>query len=89
MKVLEQIERINRLNEMIKMRRTGTPDQLAKKLKISTSMVFKIMDELKAREVPVAYSRQCGTYYYTRDFSIRIMMDFRGDQGKKLDRRKA
>ena len=53
MKLLEQIERINRLHELIKHRRTGTPSQLAQRLNLSTSMVYKLIDELKLREAPI------------------------------------
>lgn len=77
MKLLEQIERINRLHEMIKYRRTGTPQQLARRLNLSTSMVYKLMDELKLREVPIEYSRQLGTYYYSRSFQMKISIDFK------------
>lgn len=77
MKLLEQIERINRLHELIKHRRTGTPDQLARRLNLSTSMVYKLMDELKLKDAPIEYSRQLGTYYYSRSFQMKISVDFR------------
>ncbi|WP_276358917.1 HTH domain-containing protein [Daejeonella sp. H1SJ63] len=77
MKLLEQIERINRLHELIKHRRTGTPSQLARRLNLSTSMVYKLMDELRLRDVPVEYSRQLGTYFYSRNFQMRISIEFR------------
>ena len=77
MKLLEQIERINRLHEMIKYRRTGTPQQLARRLNLSTSIVYKLMDELKLREVPIEYSRQLGSYYYSRSFQMKISIDFK------------
>jgi predicted DNA-binding transcriptional regulator YafY len=77
MKLLEQIERINRLHELIKHRRTGTPSQLARSLNLSTSMIYKLMDELKLREAPIAYSRQLGTYYYSRRFQMKISIDFK------------
>lgn len=77
MKLLEQIERINRLHELIKHRRTGTPSQLAQRLNLSTSMVYKLIDELKIREVPIVYSRQLGTYYYSRSFQMKISIDFK------------
>lgn len=77
MKLLEQIERINRLHELIRYRRTGTPQELAKRLSLSTSMVYKLMEELKMREAPIEYSRQLGTYYYTSAFQMKIYMDFR------------
>jgi predicted DNA-binding transcriptional regulator YafY len=77
MKLLEQIERINRLHELIKHRRTGTPAQLGQRLNLSTSMVYKLIDELKLRDVPIVYSRQLGTYYYSRSFQMKISIDFK------------
>lgn len=77
MKLLEQIDRINRLHEMIKHRRTGTPRELARRLNLSTSMIYKLMDELKLREVPIVYSRQLGTYYYSKSFQMKITIDFK------------
>ena len=77
MKLPEQIERINRLHELIKHRRTGTPSVLANKLNLSTSMIYKLIDELKLRDAPIVYSRQLGTYYYSRSFQIKISIDFK------------
>jgi len=77
MKLLEQVERINRLHEMIKYRRTGTPQQLAKRLNLSTSMIYKLMEELKLQDVPIEYSRQLETYYYSSLYMMNISLDFR------------
>jgi len=84
MKLLEQIERINRLHELIKHRRTGTPSQLAQRLNLSTSMVYKLIDELKLREAPITYSRQLGTYYYSRSYQMKISIDFKSIEEEDL-----
>lgn len=77
MKLIEHIERINRLHEMIKYCRTGTPQQLGRRLNLSTSMVYKLLEELKLRDAPIEYSRQMGSYYYSKKYLMRIHMDFR------------
>ncbi|MGV3685414.1 MAG: HTH domain-containing protein [Daejeonella sp.] len=77
MKLLEQIERINRLHQLIKYKRTGTPEQLAKRLNLSTSMIYKIMEELRLNDAPIEYSRQLKTYYYSSQYLMHIRMDFR------------
>ncbi|SKB52249.1 hypothetical protein [Daejeonella lutea] len=77
MKFIEQIERINRLHELIKFRRTGTPQELARRLDLSTSMVFKLLEELKVKEAPIEYSREFRTYYYTQPFLMNITLNFR------------
>ncbi len=82
MKLLEQIERLNRLHQLIKYRRTGTPKELAGKLQLSTSMVYKLLEELKTKEVPIRYSKDLRTYYYTSPFLMNIVIDFRFVQGE-------
>lgn len=77
MKLLEQIERLNRLHQLIKFRRTGTPKELADRLELSTSMVYKLMEELKRKDVPISYSRELRTYYYTSPYLMNIVIDFR------------
>ena len=77
MKLIEHIERINRLHELIRHRRTGTPDELARRLGLSSSMVFKVIEELKLRGVPIEYSRQLKTYFYSRQYLMNIKIDFR------------
>lgn len=77
MKLIDHIERINRLHELIKHRRTGTPVELARRLELSQSMVFKVMEELKNKGVPIEYSRQLKTYYYSRQYLMNIKIDFR------------
>jgi predicted DNA-binding transcriptional regulator YafY len=85
MKLLEQIERINRLHYLIKHRRTGTPQQLARRLNLSTSMIYKLMEELRIREVPIEYSRQRKTYYYSSEFLMHIQADFRPLDREELE----
>ncbi len=77
MKLIDHIERINRLHELIRYRRTGTPRELAKRLRLSSSMVFKVIEELKLRGAPIKYSRQLKTYYYGRQYLMNIKIDFR------------
>lgn len=92
MKLLVLIERINRLHELIKHRSTGTPEELAKRLNLSTSMVYKVIEDLKLNSVPIEYSRQLRSYYYSTPYRMNITMDFHflnqedvlvGDNGQK------
>lgn len=85
MKLLEQIERINRLHELIKYRRAGTPQELADRLEISTSMLYKIIEELRLKGAPVVYSRQLRTYYYSKPYLMKIRLDFRLLQDEEIN----
>ncbi|WP_164123569.1 MULTISPECIES: DNA-binding protein [Sphingobacterium] len=72
MTVFKYIDRINLLDKLISQRRTGTPADLARRLGISVSRLYVIIDELKGKGAPVGYCRKLLSYYYAYDFSISI-----------------
>lgn len=72
MTVFKYIDRINLLDKLIRQRRTGAPAELAKRLGVSVSRLYVVLDELKGRGAPIGYSRQSLTYYYEYEFSISI-----------------
>lgn len=77
MKILAQIERINYLDKLIRNRSTGRPQKLARRLGVSTSRVYQIIEELKLCEVPIEYSRRLESYYYRYDYELRITVVLR------------
>lgn len=76
MKLLAYIDRIKIIHKLIKERRTGAPENLAKRLSISTSRLYVVLDELKLMGAPIEYSRQLQTYFYTQAFEVNIQADF-------------
>lgn len=76
MNFVEIIERINRLHKLIEQERTGTPTDLAKKLGISRSTLYNMIEELKSYDAPIEYSRSRGTFYYTKGFDMDIQLSF-------------
>lgn len=72
MKLFEYIERINLLNKLIKQSRTGSPNDLAKRLNISSSRLYCIIDDLKQMGAPIGYSRDLCTYFYTARYEMHI-----------------
>ena len=77
MKLFEYIERINLLHKLISERRTGCPETLAKRLGISTSRLYVVLDELKLMGAPISYSRETQSYFYYLKFDIEIKAHFR------------
>lgn len=77
MKLFMYIDRVNRLHELIKRKSTGKPETLAKKLNLSVSRVYQIIEELKLMQVPIAYSRTLQSYYYTNDYEVSIDVQLR------------
>ncbi len=65
MSLSKYLLRIEQLDQLIRLKSTGTPKQLAKKLGISESAWFKLREELITEfGFPIAYSRRAKTYYY-------------------------
>jgi len=67
------IYRVQLLNKLVKEQRTGTPAEIAARLGLKRSCYYDLLDELKARGVPIAYSKDIRSYYYTRPFEIQMI----------------
>ena len=75
MKLHTQIERIKRVNVLIRREATGTPLQLAKKLNVSKSTVLRLKRELKEMDAPIIYCRHSESYKYSEaayNFEIKL-----------------
>jgi hypothetical protein len=68
------MERINKIHQLVSSGKTGTPSQLAQKLRMSESHLYTIVDDLRQEKVPIAYSRKLGTYYYERPFKMEASL---------------
>ncbi|MFZ2906534.1 MAG: HTH domain-containing protein [Cyclobacteriaceae bacterium] len=53
--------------ELIEKQKTGTPEELAKKLGISRRMLFEYLTAVKANGMPVHYCRTRKRYYYAEE----------------------
>ncbi len=84
MKSFEQLERLKRMNRLIKEERTGSPQEFASKLGISQSQLYNILEDLKIKGAPINYSRLKGTYYYTEGFEMELNYSFCFIMGNEL-----
>lgn len=75
MRLLEQIEKINRLHSLIRHKSTGTPEQLAAKMQISRSGLFRLLDELRVWDAPIEYSRTLKSYYYSGEDHPKVLVE--------------
>lgn len=58
------IERMQRIDYLIRTKSTGTPKQFAKKLCISERQLYKYMKNLKELGAPIKYCKNRNTYHY-------------------------
>ncbi len=61
---IKYVQRLQTIDHLVRIRGTGTPEQLAKKLGLSKSKVYVYMDVLKQLGASVRYCRSRKSYYY-------------------------
>jgi len=65
-------EKMLRLHELICRKRTGTPEQLARKLDCCKRSALYKLEQLKEHGFPIAWDTYRQTYYYTVPVSVNI-----------------
>ncbi|MCI4667043.1 MAG: hypothetical protein MRZ79_02705 [Bacteroidia bacterium] len=59
--------RLEQIDQLIRMRSTGSPKAFSKKLGLSESQLYRILDAMKALNAPISYCKYRQTYYYQLD----------------------
>jgi predicted DNA-binding transcriptional regulator YafY len=77
MKVFEYLERISRMHKLVSGRRTGTPEEFARHLGVSRTSLYELIDELRSRGAPIAYSKSTKTFFYKEPYDIAITCSLR------------
>jgi len=81
MKMIYQLQRIQKINRMIKSANTGSPKEFADELGISESHFYRYIEELQEMGIPIQYSRARRTYYYENNseliltYSIKLISE--------------
>lgn len=76
----ESFKRIERIDQLIRIKGTGTADQLAEKLGISRRSVFNLLNEMKEKGAPIKYDQYRGSYYYDEEGYFKIAIYFKRKQ---------
>jgi biotin operon repressor len=77
MKVFEFLDRISMMHKLVLRQKTGTPDEFARKLGVSRTTLYDLIDELKSRGVPIVYSKSAKTFFYRQPFDIDVTCSLR------------
>ena len=72
MNSIKNLERLQQLHGLIEKEVTGTPAELAARMKISERLVFHLIDQLKDYNACIRYNRSRKTYYYDDDFELHV-----------------
>ena len=73
----EIFQRLNRIDQLIRIKGTGTPAQLADKIGMSERSMYEYIRLMKEFGAPVVYSRERQNYYYLHDgsFIVRFLSE--------------
>ncbi|HNW57409.1 MAG TPA: hypothetical protein PKM69_06525 [Bacteroidales bacterium] len=88
MKIFAYLERIGMMHRMIQRQATGTPEECARRLGVSRTTLYELIDELKLRGAPISYSKTAKTFYYTSPFDVTIICSLKPltvNEEKKTD----
>ncbi len=85
MPVMKYINKMLRINTLVKHRATGSPRELAGKLGISERRVYEYINNMKELGAPIAFSYYHNSYIYY--VNGELVMSFATDQIEKNEAR--
>jgi hypothetical protein len=72
MSLLKYIERLKRMDDLIRRKATGTPDEFATRMGLGKSVLMEELLDLKKLGAVIIYCKNRQTYYYQREFILKI-----------------
>jgi predicted DNA-binding transcriptional regulator YafY len=76
MSIITSIDKIEQINSLIRFKQTGNPEEFAKKLNVSRSMLYQYIEEMKTLGATIKYSRYSETFYYVNGFNVKVEIRF-------------
>lgn len=65
MDFLTQLKRIERINQLVKTKPTGSPAQLAHQLELSERRVYQLINLIKTLGGPIYFDKEYNSYCYS------------------------
>lgn len=84
MKFIEKVNQLQRADQLIRMKATGTPEQLASRLEISKRTVFELIAFMKRLNAPIFYCHRRRSYCYKYPVKFNCNIGFGEDGQKKV-----
>lgn len=84
MKLLKQLCLLDRLDQLIRMKATGTPSQLANRLDVSERTVYNLIGHLKSLGAEIAYSRDRMSFIYENEILFSFQLVIKKEDKKKV-----
>jgi biotin operon repressor len=85
MQVFNLIQTVERINQLIRLKATGSPAELADKLDLCERQVYRIIEDLKDSGLPILYCKKRKTYYYAMDVFMKFEISvIEGGEKRKI-----
>lgn len=72
MTFLEKLQAIERVNQLIRLKATGSPKELAARLGITRSTVYELIKCMKTMGADIQYCRRRRSFYYGQEVVLKI-----------------
>ncbi len=72
MKFFKEMNLLERLDQLIRLKATGKPCELAERLGISERDVYRIIAELRSMDIKIAYCKSRRSYYYENETFLKF-----------------
>jgi len=72
MKFFEQLQRLEQMHQLIKMRATGAPKEFAHKMGVSESTLYELLNIARELGACIEFNRSRRTYVYRNPMSLQI-----------------
>lgn len=80
MSLSKYIARLQRMDLLIALKATGSPEEFASKMNLSRSTLFETLQEMKGMGVDIRYSNIRETYYYGDARRIVVRVEKAGEK---------
>lgn len=72
MSLLKYIDRLSRMDDLIRRKATGTPEEFSRRLGLGKSVLMDELRDLKDLGAKIGYCRERRSYYYQEEFVLKI-----------------
>ena len=85
-KLINQIELIERVDQLIRLRATGNPRRLAERFDVSESTIYRLIETIKDLGAPVEFNLNHQSYIYTDE--VNFMCGFFAKEFSRVEYKK-
>lgn len=84
MKFIDTLQQIERIDQLIRLKATGSPKDLSLRLNISESTLYQLLNTMKDMGAPIYFCRNRNSYCYDNEVRFEYGFILPGEKEKKI-----